>query len=1142
MLVGLFCLCRLIHAQNVISSLNGLLVDPSGAGVPGATCTLTSPETGTVLNSTSEAAGLFTFPTVAAGTYKLEVKAAGFQSFTLMGIVMIASERHALGSLTLQVGDMRQSIEVTAEMAALQLASGERSGLVSGTQVNDLALKGRDYFALMQTIAGMVDTTVTRNASSNTAGAGIYINGGRDNSKNITVDGITAMDTGSNGSLTFEPNMDSVAELRVLTSNYQAEYGRNAGGGVMAITKSGTRGLHGSGYDFYRNETLNANDFFNNRTGTARLPYRYRITGYSLGGPIYIPHKFNTSRNKLFFFWSQEFTGFKQNYGAQFVNTPTAAERGGDFSQSYNVSGGLIAIKDPQNGLAFPGNVIPKSRINSLGLSILNYYPLPNYTDPDPRNAYRWNYRSVYSGNTPRRNDMLRTDWNATSTLQIYYRYGRDTDNTLQPWAGKAGSMNYLITPAYVNRYGDGHLLHVIKTFSPTLVNEVSVARSMVNRYFDYLDPSAVARSKMGNPPQWFAHPEVSASQNYIPLVSFGGQPASTIYAGLGYPIPNAYMNPVYTVTDGLSKVWGRHSFKAGAYIERNRNQSPISTNYAGNFSFAVNSTNPFESGDSFANALLGNFYSYTETQKYTMNHEQWWDYEWYIQDNWRVSKRLTLDLGVRFHHTPPQYDVLNQGAAFDPAAWSRQQAPALYVPAIVNGSRVAMDPLTGAAAPAPVIGQYVPGTGNPANGMIVGGLNGAPRGNITHPAVSSGPRFGLAYDVFGNGKTALRAGWGSFYDIMQTNPATALVGNPPISYTPTLYNGSLSTYAQGGGVIGPSSLSTMYGQHKLPNIMNFSVGIQERVLGTVIDASYVGSLSRNLLYMYNINAIPIGAHFNPANFDPTKPGTPLPDNFLRPYVGYGNINVYDNGASSNYNSLQVSVNRRLMRGLQFGVAYTFSKTLDVADSDTTSVSPYFPARRRNYGRASFDRANALVVNYLYELPKFAGHVAFRPAHWVLDGWQLSGITSFISGAPFTPGFSTTNSTDISGSTEGARINVVGDPNLSKGDRTFYRNFNTSAFALPAVGTFGNAGVGVLRGPGTNNWDMAASKRFPLFSESRWIQFRAELFNAWNHTQFAGLYTSAQFNPAGQQIDPNFGAYSSNRPPRIIQFSLKAVF
>jgi len=286
LLIFSVCVLSLSYAQNVTSSLNGVLVDPAGSAVPAASCTLTSLESGASLKAISEATGLFTFPAVAAGAYSLEVKATGFKSLSLTGIVVIASERHALGNLTLQVGDVRQSIEVTAEVAALQLASGERSGLVTGTQVNELALKGRDYFALMQTITGVVDTITSRDATSNTAGAGVYINGARDNTKNITVDGITAMDSGSNGSLTFEPNMDSIAEVRVLSSNYQAEYGRNAGGGILAITKSGTRDFHGSGYDFYRNETLNANDFFNNRSGTAKLADRHRITGDSLGGLI----------------------------------------------------------------------------------------------------------------------------------------------------------------------------------------------------------------------------------------------------------------------------------------------------------------------------------------------------------------------------------------------------------------------------------------------------------------------------------------------------------------------------------------------------------------------------------------------------------------------------------------------------------------------------------------------------------------------------------------------------------------------------------------------------------------------------------------------------------------------------------------
>jgi hypothetical protein len=464
-------------------------------------------------------------------------------------------------------------------------------------------------------------------------------------------------------------------------------------------------------------------------------------------------------------------------------------------------------------------------------------------------------------------------------------------------------------------------------------------------------------------------------------------------------------------------------------------------------------------------------------------------------------------------------------------------------VPALdANGRRVARDPITGALAIAPLIGQYVPGTGEPANGTVVGGVNGIPKSLYTRPGVAYGPRFGFAYDVFGNGKTALRGGWGWFYDTGQNNPFNATVGNPPVSYTPTLYYGSLDSYAQTGGAIGPSNMTLLFGPHRAPNTMNFSMGVQHQMWGTVFDASYVGGLSRNLFLRRNINPIPMYARFDPKNADPTQPTKPLPDNYLRPYFGYGNLLVYENSGTSNYNALQVSVNRRFTRGLQFGVALTHAKVLGVADSDSSQVSPYFPTRQRNYGPLAFNRPNTLVFNYMYELPKIGKKTGWKPAGWVLDDWQISGITSFVSGAPFTPGFSTVDGQDITGSTEAARINVAGNPTLSKSERDFFRNFNTDVFRRPAQGEFGNSGVNILTGPGINNWDLSVSKRVPLFSEARFVQFRTELFNAWNHTQFASLFTTARFDTAGRQVNPNFGAFATARTPRIIQLSLKVIF
>jgi hypothetical protein len=1129
-------------AQNVTSSLNGVLADPTGAAVAGATCHLTRQGTGASLTAVSNAEGLFTFPIIPAGLYTLQVQHAGFKGHEVKDIAVSSSEIRNLGRITLQIGEVRESVSVTAEATPLQLSSAERSGIVTGSQINNLALKGRDFFALLQTIPGVVDTAAdSREVTSNQPQRGIFINGTRENQKNVSVDGVTAMDTHSNGSTTFQPNMDSIAEVRILTSNYQAEYGRNGGGAITAITKSGSMEFHGSAYNFYRHESLNATNFFLNRSGTPKLPYRYRITGYSIGGPAYVPGKFNRNKDKLFFFWAQEFTGVKTDYGAVFANMPTEAERNGDFSRSFDVNGALIRITDPNtNNQPFPGNMIPRPRLQRLGQSMLNFFPLPNYTDPDPRNLYRWNYRDTYSGNTPRRNDILRLDWNVGSTLRLYYRWGVDVDDTFIPWGQRIGNTNFLISPVFIDRSGKGHLVNVTKSFSPTLVNEFSFGFSNVVRDYDFAEPDKLLRSLMGNPPQWYHDGD---KFNYVPTLRFGGQPANPVAPVFNDYLPNSYRNPVYAVTDNLSKVAGNHSLKAGFYFERSRSVLPGRGSYRGTFNFSRDVNNPFDSGHSYSNTLLGTFVSYTEHEKRFVTRQQFIQTEWYVQDNWKISRRLTLDVGLRFSRMPPMREIDLQAAAFDPTLYNPARVPAIYAPGRDQaGRRVAQDPRTGALAPSPLIGQYVPGTGDPANGMAVGGVNGYPSGLYQRPWVNLAPRFGFALDVFGDGKTALRGGWGWFYDTGQNNPFAAAVGNAPVYNQPTLFYGSLDNYAQSGGALGPQDLTTLYGRHQTPSTMNFSIGIQRQVFGTVIDASYVGSLSRHLYIRRRINAIPLFSRFDSANFDPTQPGRPLPDNFFRPFRGQGDLTAYEHIATSNYNSLQVSVNRRWSRGLQYGIAYTRSKTLGLADGDTNLITSYFAPRAFNYGPLGYDRPHVFVVNYIYDLPKLGSRLGPKPARWIFDEWQVAGITSFISGFPFTPGFSTVDGQDITGSSDGPRVVVTGDPNLPKSERTFFRNFRTEAFARPPLRSFGNAGPGLLRGPGTNNWDITINKRVPLFSEQRYIQFRTELFNTWNHTQFSNLFTAARFDAQGRQVDANFGAFSAARPARIIQLSLKVVF
>ncbi len=1151
---GLLCLalvyCSWLLGQNISSSVRGVLVDPSGAAVPGAQCSLTNQATGALLRATSAADGSFIFPNVLAGTYTLKVEATGFKTLETRDIVVTASEVRVLGNLTLQLGEVRETISVAAEAAAIQLASAEKSGTITPDQIQNIAVKGRDFFALLLTVPGVVDNfSQRRETMSPDSIRGTFINGNRENQKNLAIDGITDLDTGSNSTVHFQPNMDSIAEIKIMTSNYQAEFGRNGGGVITVITKSGTRDFHGTAYNFYRHESLNANNFFNNRTGTPKSPYRYRISGFSIGGPVYIPRKFNTDRDKLFFFFSQEYVGMKRDYGTRFVNTPTALEREGNFSNSRDVNGALIPVRDPLTGQPFPGNIVPKDRINKLGQAILNFFPLPNYTDPDPRLVWQRNFRSAYSGAYPKRQDMIRIDANLSDSFKVYWRYIKDTDEQDTPygmWVN--GAINYYLTPVRFGQPGKGQVVHLTKMFSPTLVNEFIFGKSRNNLYFDPVDKTLVDRSKMGNPPQWFrdqASPQTylpAASSNYGPNIAFGGQPANTIAYGLGN-VPYLNYNDIYSFVNNVSKVWRSHNFKAGVYIERTGKFQVGGGNYRGAFSFSRNTNNPFDTNHSFANALLGVINTYSEATARVDGDWWFWNVEWYVQDNWRVNRRLTLDIGVRFYHLPPMEDLNRTCATWDPNFYDIRRAPALYVPARdATGRRVAQDPISKAFAPVPLIGLFVPGTGDPANGMKIGGKDGYPPGMYTTPWLHVGPRLGFAYDLFGNGRTALRGGFGMFKDRPQGNPTFYTNGNPPVAYSPTLYFGSLDTYAASGGAIGPSSLTTLLGHNKLATTMNYSFGIQHQIWDTTVDVSYVGGLGRHLIIRRNLNPIPMYGRFDPANQDPTQPGRPLPDNFFRPIKGFADINLQEFSATSNYNSLQVSANRRYTRGFQFGLAYTFSKTLGIVGTDYSAISPYFSPRQRNYGPLAWHRPHVFVLNYIWDLPKLGARVGSKPLGWFLDHWQLSGMTMFMTGAPFTPGFSTTDGQDITGSTEGARITVVGNPRLKKSEKTFYRNFNTDVFRRTPLRDFGNSGLNYLHGPGTNNWDIAISKRVPLYSEERFIQFRTEMFNAWNHTQFSGLDSGFRFDPQGVNQNPNTGAFTSARDARIIQLSLKLYF